>query len=99
MVVAFTVLYGILASPYLSLFPAGLVELFGAAQFPNVKRALYMASGSATLVCTPIAGLLIRGGILANEAVSYWRLTAFTGSFSLGPGIAVFWLRVDNVAS
>ncbi|RMZ80510.1 hypothetical protein DV737_g2901, partial [Chaetothyriales sp. CBS 132003] len=53
--IAFTVMYGIFASAYVSLFPASLVELFGVQHFASVNGILYMLRGMATLVGTPVA--------------------------------------------
>ncbi|KXL47409.1 hypothetical protein M433DRAFT_157399 [Acidomyces richmondensis BFW] len=59
--ITFAILYGLFASAYVSLFPTSLVELFGVQNFASVNGVLYMVRGFATMVGTPIGGVLIRG--------------------------------------
>jgi MFS family permease len=93
--IAYSVLYGIFASAFVSLFPTSLVELFGPAHFAGVNGALYMARGLATLVGTPTAGLLIRSSGDGQMPDSYWRTTLMVGCLLGGASVAVLWVTVD----
>ncbi|WWC64055.1 uncharacterized protein I303_106662 [Kwoniella dejecticola CBS 10117] len=90
--ITYTALYGIFASPYVSLFPAGLVDLFGPANFANVNGALYVARGFATLMGTPVAGALIREAGESLSPRAYWRPSVFVGALLLGSAGPVFYL-------
>jgi MFS family permease len=93
--IAYSILYGIFASAFVSLFPTSLVELFGPAHFAGVNGALYMARGLATLVGTPTAGLLIRSSGDGQMPDSYWRTTLMVGCLLGGASLAVLWVTVD----
>lgn len=95
--IAFTVLYGIFASAYVSLFPASLVELFGAQNFASVNGILYMMRGMATLVGTPIGGLLIRGPVDGHSPASYSSMALLVSSLLFAGTAAVFWVRIEAI--
>ena len=96
--IAFTVLYGIFASAYVALFPTSLIELFGIQNFASVNGVLYMIRGLATLVGTPAAGALIRGGSSQNNGpASYQNATILVGVLLASATVAVLWVRVEAV--
>ena len=96
--VAFTVLYGIFASAYVALFPTSLIELFGIQNFASVNGALYMVRGLATLVGTPVAGALIRGGGSHGAGpASFQNATILVGVLLATATMAVLWVRVEAV--
>ena len=94
--ITYSILYGLFASAFVSLFPTSLVELFGPAHFAGVNGALYMARGLATLVGTPTAGLLIRSSGNGQMPDSYWRTTLMVGCLLGGASIAVLWVTIDS---
>jgi MFS family permease len=93
--IIYSILYGLFASAFVSLFPTSLVELFGPAHFAGVNGALYMARGLATLVGTPTAGLLIRSSSGGQMPDSYWRTTLLVGCLLGGASAAVLWVTID----
>ena len=95
--IVYAIAYGTFASAYVSLFPTSLVEVFGPAQFASVNGVLYMARGLATLVGTPVAGLLIRDSMVSSTLPSaYWRTTVLVGSLLAGASVAVSWVRIET---
>ncbi|KAM9884217.1 MFS monocarboxylate [Verticillium dahliae] len=69
--ISFTVLYGLFASASISLFPVALIELFGVKEIPRMGGVFYMLHGLATLVGTPVAGVLVQGHDVLRDANSY----------------------------
>lgn len=90
-----TILYGLFASAFVSLLPTSLVELFGPTRFAGVNGALYMARGLATLLGTPIAGLLIRSSGDGQTPDSYWRTILMVGILLGSASIAVLRATLD----
>jgi MFS family permease len=93
--IAFTILYGLFASAYVSLFPASLVELFGIQHFPSVNGVLYMLRGLATLVGTPIGGVLIRNPSTKAGPRSYEAMSLLVSSLLFTATAAVLWVRLE----
>ncbi|OQU96552.1 hypothetical protein CLAIMM_02620 [Cladophialophora immunda] len=93
--IAFTVLYGIFASAYVSLFPTSLVELFGVQNFASVNGFLYMVRGLATMVGTPVAGALIRSATREKGPAPYQNTAILVGVLLATATIAVFWVRLE----
>lgn len=96
--IAFTVLYGIFASAYISLFPTSLVELFGVAHYASVNGFLYMVRGMASLVGTPVAGLLIRGRHQDSEArspSSFEVTSIMVGVLMALAAVTAIWVRLE----
>ncbi len=94
--VAYTVLYGIFAGAYVSLFPITLVELFGVQHFASVNGLLYMMRGFATLVGTPAAGALIRGAAEGSRnSIAYMASSILVGSLLSCATAGVFWVRIE----
>lgn len=93
--ITYSILYGLFASAFVSLFPTSLVELFGPAHFAGVNGALYMARGLGTLIGTPTAGLLIRSSGDGQMPDSYWRTALMVGCLLGGASIAVSWVSID----
>jgi MFS family permease len=99
--IAFAVLYGTFASAYVALFPTSLVEVFGVQNFASVNGVLYMARGMATLVGTPVAGILIhhdsyaaRGGHDLS-AHGYKNASILVGALLFSATLAVLWVRIE----
>jgi MFS family permease len=93
---SYTVLYGIFAGAYVSLFPITLVELFGVQHFASVNGILYMMRGLATLVGTPAAGALIRGaGDGSRTSMAYMASSILVGCLLVGATGGVFWVRLE----
>ena len=99
MFIAFTVLYGIFASAYVSLFPTSLIELFGPQNFASVNGALYMVRGMATLIGTPVGGLLIRQSGSVMGPASYEGMSLLVSLLLFAATIAVTWVRVEATVS
>jgi MFS family permease len=104
--IAFTVLYGIFASAYVALFPTSLVEVFGVQNFASVNGVLYMARGMATLVGTPVAGILIHHNNYAarapghhSSARGYENASILVGSLLFSATLAVLWVRIEAATS
>jgi len=93
--VAFTVFYGIFASAYVSLFPTTLVELFGTQNFASVNGALYMVRGMASMIGTPVGGLLIRSSMAHFSPRSYENMSILVGVFLAGATVSVLWMRIE----
>lgn len=94
--IVFTVFYGIFASAYVSLFPTSLVELFGVQNFASVNGVLYMVRGFATLLGTPIAGLLIRSSRHQQEGPrNYENTSIMVGVLLAAATVAVLWTRIE----
>ncbi|KAH8810675.1 putative MFS monocarboxylate transporter [Xylogone sp. PMI_703] len=94
--VTFTILYGVFAGAYISLLPTVLVELFGVQHYTSVNGFLYGVRGITSLIGTPVAGVLIRGG---SESVgmskSYTKTTILIGALLAGATVGVTWARVE----
>jgi MFS family permease len=97
---AFSVVYGIFAGAYVSLFPTALVELFGVQHFTSVNGFLYMLRGIASLIGTPTAGALLRGGGKEGSAmvIGYEKLSSMVGTLMAGAAVATFWVRFETGA-
>lgn len=67
---SFTVLYGLFASAYISLYPAALAELFGVQNLPRVAGVMYMMQGLSALVGTPVAGVLLESRAQSKRLVT-----------------------------
>ncbi|KAL6825303.1 major facilitator superfamily domain-containing protein [Trichoderma camerunense] len=93
--ITFTILYGIFASAYVALFPASLVELFGVHNFASVNGVLYMVRGMASLVGTPVGGVLIRSHSTGSPARSYEGMTVLTSVLLFAASISVIWVRME----
>lgn len=96
--VTFVVTYGLFASPYISLFPTSLIELFGAQNFASINGFLYMLRGLSALVGTPVAGLLVRSKVPGDygSARSYERSSIFIGTLLAGASACVCWARLES---
>ncbi|KAJ5243394.1 Major facilitator superfamily domain general substrate transporter [Penicillium citrinum] len=94
--IVFTIFYGIFASAYVSLFPTSLVELFGVQNFVSVNGVLYMVRGFATLLGTPVAGLLIRSSQHEKAGPrSYENTSILVGALLVAATLAVMWARIE----
>lgn len=96
--IAYSIVYGFFASPYVSLFPTTLVEVFGIQYFASVNGALYMARGLATLVGTPVAGALIKHNGVAGMVMpeGYLGMTIFISLLLGGAAGGVWWIRWES---
>ena len=94
---AYVILYSITAGAYISLFPTVLVELFGVQHFASVNGLLYMLRGFGTLVGTPSAGALVRGGssVTVRSATHYTNSSLLVGSLLASATICCMWVRVE----
>lgn len=97
--ISFTVLYGIFASAYISLFPAVLVELFGLQQLPYVTGLTYMVQGMAAMVGTPVAGVLARGSEAVKNPDSYTGMAILVGVLLFAASLTVAWVRIEVMIS
>uniref|UniRef100_A0A0D2Y1I6 Major facilitator superfamily (MFS) profile domain-containing protein n=1 Tax=Fusarium oxysporum (strain Fo5176) TaxID=660025 RepID=A0A0D2Y1I6_FUSOF len=89
------VLYGLLASAFISLFPAALIELFGVQELPRIAGVMYMLQGLATLVGTPVAGALIRGEGSSRSSSDYTPMSAWAGALMASAAVAVAGVRLE----
>ncbi|KAJ5172860.1 hypothetical protein N7492_005453 [Penicillium capsulatum] len=97
--IAFTIFYGVFGSAYVSLFPTSLVELFGVHNFVSVNGAQYMVRGFATLLGTPLAGLLIRNNSKhqSESPRNYENPSIMVGALLFAATAAVLWVRIEAV--
>ncbi|OIW22975.1 MFS general substrate transporter [Coniochaeta ligniaria NRRL 30616] len=95
----FTVLYGLFASAYVSLFPAALVELFGLQQLRHVSGVMYMVQGMAALVGTPVAGVTVRGSAAVEASDDYTWMAVVVGALLFATTGAVAWVRGEVMMS
>ncbi|KAJ5319818.1 hypothetical protein N7508_000101 [Penicillium antarcticum] len=93
--IAFTIIYGIFASAYISLFPASLMELFGVQNFTSINGLLYMVRGFATMVGTPVAGALIRSSHKRVDSRSYENTSIMVGVLLLDATVAALRARPE----
>ncbi|WAO86319.1 MFS domain-containing protein [Fusarium falciforme] len=92
--ISFTVLYGLFASAFISLFPAALIELFGVTELPRIAGVMYMLQGLAALVGTPVAGVLIPGHGVSRDPGSYTAMAALVGTLMASAAVAVTGVRL-----
>jgi MFS family permease len=97
--VSFTILCGLFASAYVSLFPAILVELFGLQHLPYVTGVLYTVQGMAAIVGTPVAGILVRGSDEAKHSSDYTEMAVLVGALMFAASICVVWVRFEVMAN
>ncbi|RAO73331.1 uncharacterized protein BHQ10_009343 [Talaromyces amestolkiae] len=96
--IAFTIFYGVFASAYVALFPTSLVELFGPQNFASVNGFLYMLRGIATMIGTPVSGLLIRGSATAAGALTprmYEGMSLLVTILLFATAFSVVWVRLE----
>ncbi|KAI3549298.1 hypothetical protein CSPX01_02406 [Colletotrichum filicis] len=98
LLVSFTVLYGIFASAYVSLFPPALVELFGMELMPQITGIMYMIMGVASMIGTPVAGALVRGHGEIKESGDYMGMGVMVGTLMAAAAIFVAWMRLEATA-
>jgi MFS family permease len=88
-------MYGLLASAYVSLFSAVLIELFGAEQLPRVAGVMYMLQGMSALVGTPVAGLLVRDHGEKRDAATYTGMACLVCGLMFAASVAIAWARTE----
>jgi MFS family permease len=93
--ITYSLVYGLFASAYVSLFPTSLVEMFGPAHYASINGILYMLRGFGGLFGTPIAGLLIRKSGVPFMAKAYWTSALLVSIFTTGATMAVCWAWVE----
>jgi len=96
--VTYVILYGITSGTYVSLLPPVLFDLVGPQYFSSVNGALYFLRGIGTLVGTPSAGALIKGGRRSGAASPEGFLHAIimTGLLLAASAVCVGWVRVEK---
>lgn len=90
--IAFTICYGLFASAYVSLFPTSLIEIFGVQNFASVNGVLYMVRGMATLIGTPIGGVLIRTNAGPK---GYVNMSVLVSGLLFAATAGVLWVRIE----
>lgn len=99
--ISFTVLYGLFASAYVSLFPPVLVEVFGLKELPRLTGVMYLMQGIGTIVGTPVAGLLIRQGRQGEGAertpYDYLGTTVLVSALLFSATVAAAWVRLETM--
>ncbi|KAJ2955838.1 hypothetical protein NQZ79_g8213 [Umbelopsis isabellina] len=98
--ISFTIVYGITAGVYVSLFPTVLAEIFGVQHFASINGFLYMLRGLGTLVGTPVAGALIRSGTSTSVTKlpsNFTSCITMAGVLLTVASIAVFYVRLEAV--
>ena len=93
--ITYSLVYGLFASAYVSLFPASLVEMFGPAHYASINGIIYMVRGLGGLFGTPIAGLLIRKSGVPFMPKAYWTSALLVSVFTSGATLAVCWAWVE----
>ncbi|GAM41060.1 hypothetical protein TCE0_041r13888 [Talaromyces pinophilus] len=95
--IAFTIFYGVFASAYVALFPTSLVELFGPQNFASVNGFLYMLRGLATMVGTPVSGLLIRSSTTAAVMTPrmYEGMSVLVTMLLFATAFSSVWVRLE----
>ncbi|OOF90663.1 hypothetical protein ASPCADRAFT_178629 [Aspergillus carbonarius ITEM 5010] len=93
--IMFTILYGTFASAYVSLFPASLVELFGVQNFASVNGVLYMVRGMATMIGTPVGGVLVRSTANALSPHGYENMSLLVSALLFAATVGVIWVRLE----
>lgn len=96
--IGFIFAYAITAGVYVSLFPTVLAELFGVQNVPSVNGFLYMLRGFATLVGTPVGGLLIKSHQGdSGSPQAFLRAIIFTGTLLSAASASVLWMRLELI--
>ncbi|KAL1852681.1 hypothetical protein Plec18170_005815 [Paecilomyces lecythidis] len=95
--ITFTITYGIFASAYVSLFPTSLVEIFGVQNFASVNGVLYMVRGMATMVGTPVGGVLIRSGSMTSslKPKAFENMSLLVSALLFAATAGVLWVRLE----
>ncbi|KAF4454043.1 monocarboxylate transporter [Fusarium albosuccineum] len=93
--ISFSVLYGLFASAFISLFPAALIELFGVKELPRLAGVMYMLQGLAVLVGTPVAGVLVPEHGVSRGVGSYTPMAALVGALMGAAAVAVAGVRLE----
>ncbi len=93
--IVFTVLYGLFASAYVSLFSPALIELFGIEELPRVSGIMYMVQGAATMAGIPLAGLLVQDHGVSRAPRDYMGMALMVGGCMAGATAAVGWVRIE----
>ncbi|KAI5456638.1 major facilitator superfamily domain-containing protein [Mariannaea sp. PMI_226] len=96
--ISFTIFYGIFASAYVSLFPASIVELFGVQNFASVNGVLYMVRGMATLIGTPVGGVMIRSSTRGLGPKAYEDMSILVSCLLFAATLSVMWVRLEAMA-
>ncbi|KAL4898858.1 hypothetical protein BDW74DRAFT_171927 [Aspergillus multicolor] len=94
--IAFTICYGLFASAYVGLFSPVLVELFGRSQQPRISSVMYTVQGAASLLGTPLAGLMVRSDNGVTTPREYLDTSIFVTAL-LVACTATFFCRGFNV--
>ncbi|KAH6612181.1 major facilitator superfamily domain-containing protein [Boeremia exigua] len=94
--IGFTVLYGLSASAFISLFSPVLAETFGITELPRISGVMYMLQGLSALVGTPVAGLLISSNGSRTTSDNYLGMTVLVGGLMSAATLAVLWLRLET---
>lgn len=96
--ISFTVLYGLFASAYVSLFPPVLVEVFGLKELPRITGVMYLMQGIGTIIGTPVAGLLIRQGQHGERTPrDYLGSTILISALLFSATVAAAWVRLETM--
>ncbi|KAM0286484.1 hypothetical protein ACHAQH_000910 [Verticillium albo-atrum] len=93
--ITFTILWGLFASAFVSLFSPALVELFGMHDLPRVSGVMYMMQGTAALVGTPIAGVLISNHGVGKGPQDFLNMAILVGTLMAAATVAVGWMRLE----
>ncbi|KAK9454380.1 MFS general substrate transporter [Dipodascopsis uninucleata] len=93
--ITFVIIYGIFASAYVSLFPTCLFELFGAQNFTSVNGVLYMVRGMASMIGTPVGGVLIRSTTNGFTPKAFVNMSLLVSVLLFAASAAVFWVRME----
>jgi len=93
--ITFTVLYGLFASAFVSLFSPVLVELFGLEAIPRVSGTMYMMQGAAAIIGTPVAGVLVPENGLVRGPGDYLKMAIFVGALMSAATGAIAWVRFE----
>ncbi|KZF19078.1 MFS general substrate transporter [Xylona heveae TC161] len=93
--VTFVIFYGIFASAYVALFPTSLIEIFGAQNFASVNGVLYMVRGMATMVGTPVGGVLTRNTASALSPKTFEGMSILVSVLLFAASAAVLWVRME----
>ncbi|KAL1868074.1 hypothetical protein Daus18300_006055 [Diaporthe australafricana] len=93
--ITFTVLYGLFASAFVSLFSPVLAELFGIQAIPRVSGMMYMMQGTAAIIGTPVAGVLIPNDGVSRGPDDYLKMAILVGALMSAATGAVAWVRLE----
>lgn len=72
-----------------------LVELFGMQEMPRIIGVMYMVQGMASMVGTPVAGVVIRGSGTTVSSEDYVGMATMASVLMFAAAATCAWVRME----